>query len=100
MRQFAVVKKIILALCASFALGAAHADDAAAPIFTVQTSEGKAAKGRLRELRPEWSVRVGDGALVDGADILSVRQVGQSLPPRPVRTQLLLAGGDCFPVEK
>jgi NPCBM/NEW2 domain len=98
--QFAVVKKIILALCATLALGSARADDAAAPDFVVQTSDGKAAKGRLRELGPDWSVRLGDGALVDGAGVLSVRQVGRSLPSRPVRTQLLLAGGDCFPVDK
>lgn len=101
MRLFAVVKEIFLVLGALLALGgAAGADDAANAVFVIQTAEGRAIEGRVREVGPDWSVRLGDGALVDGADVLSVRQVGRPLPSKPSRTQLLLAGGDCFPVDK
>ena len=86
---------IVLALCASSPV---RADDA--PPFTVQTADGKAVAGRLLELGPDWSVRL-DGGRVDGADVLSVRRAGR-LPPLPAetQTQLLLAGGDCLPVDK
>jgi hypothetical protein len=99
MRQFAVPKKVSLILSALLACaGAVRAGDAAAPVFVVQTADGKAVEGRLRELEPDWSVRLGDDGRVDGADVLSVRRVGRPLPARPAKTQLLLAGGDCVPV--
>jgi NPCBM/NEW2 domain len=102
LRQFAVAKKIALTLGALLAsAGAAWADDAPVPFFVVRTADGKAVKGGLRELGPDWSVRLGDdGARVDGADVLSVRRVGRPLPARPVETQLILAGGDCVPVDR
>ncbi len=77
---------------------AVRADDA--PPFTVQAADGKSVAGRLLELGPDWTVRL-DGGRVDGADVLTVRRAGR-LPPLPPesQTQLLLAGGDCLPVEK
>ncbi len=74
-----------------------RADDA--PPFTVQTADGKAIEGHVLELGPDWSIRL-DGGRVDGPDVLTVRRAGR-LPPMPSesQTQLLLAGGDCLPVE-
>ena len=53
------------------------------PAFIVQPADGKAVEGPLRELGPDWSVRVGDGARVDGGDVLTVRRSGRPLPPLP-----------------
>ena len=99
MRQFAVAKESVLALAALLAFVAAvGADDATAPRFIVQAADGKTIEGHLRDLGPNWSIRLSDGSSINGADVLSVRQVGKPLPARPVGTQLILAGGDCFPV--
>jgi hypothetical protein len=100
MRQFAVPKKVYLILSVILACaGAVRADDAAAPMFTVQTVDGKAVKGHLADIGGNWNVTL-DSRVVVGDAVLSVRQVGKALPARPVRTQLLLAGGDCIPVDK
>jgi hypothetical protein len=100
MRQFAVAKKIFLSLCALLALsGAVWADDVAAPVFTVQTADGKAVNGRFADIGKTWTVTL-DSGVIEGDAVLSARQVGRPLPPRPVGTQLLLAGGDCIPVNK
>ena len=102
MRQLAVAKKIVWTLGALLAsAGAVRADDAPVPVFAVRTADGKTIEGRLRELGPDWSVRLGeDSAHMDGADVLSVRRISRPLPARSVETQLLLAGGDCVPVDR
>jgi hypothetical protein len=67
----------------------------------VQTAGGEPLRGRLHELRDDWSVRVGDGEgrLVPGRDVLAVRGAGVSLPPFPAEDHLLLANGDCIPFQ-
>ena len=87
-----------LILLALSGLPARAAD--APPSFAVQTAGGKTVEGRLRELGPDWSVRI-DDSRVDGADVLTVRRAGR-LPPLPAgtQTQLVLAGGDCLPADK
>ncbi len=74
----------------------AHADDAP-PVLVVRTADGKSVEGGLRELGPDWTIRVG-GASVDGADVLTLRRADRPLPPPSAEAQLLLAGGDSIPV--
>ena len=85
---------LALVLCAPLA----RADDAP-PSFVVRTADGQSAEGRLRQLGPDWSVRVGD-AVLDGRGVLTVRRAGRPLPPPSAEVQLLLAGGDSVPVVK
>jgi NPCBM/NEW2 domain len=100
-KQSLGTRRISLAIVTLLAVvGAVRADDAAAPAFVVQTADGKDIQGRLRELGPDWSIHLGDGALLEGAEVLSVRRVGRPLPARPIDAQLILAGGDCIPVDK
>ncbi len=99
MRQFAVAKKIALTLGIWLAMhGAVRADDAA-PIFTVHTVDGKDFTGRLAKIGPDWNITL-DTGVAQGNAVLSVRQIGRLLPARPMGAQLILAGGDCFPVDK
>jgi NPCBM/NEW2 domain len=77
-----------------------RAEVAGPPTFTVLAADGKSVQGALRELGPDWSIRVGDDARIDGGEVLTVRRAGLPLPPPPTRGQLLLAGGDAIPVEK
>jgi hypothetical protein len=101
MRLFTSIKKVLLACCAFLlAGGLIRAGDAVAPVFTLHTADGKPLEGSIRDLGPDWSLHLRSGAAVDGADWLSVRQVGKPLPARPARTQLILAGGDCFAVDQ
>ncbi len=77
--------------------GGVRADDA--PLFVMQTVDGKPVTGRLNDVGRDWTVTL-DSGVTEGDAVLSVRQVGKPLPPRPVGPQLILAGGDCFPVDK
>jgi hypothetical protein len=77
---------------------AAHAAEPAPPAFVVQAADGTRVEGPLRDFGPDWSVRVGDSARVDGGEVLTMRRAGRPLPPWPSEAQLLLAGGDCIPV--
>ena len=71
------------------------------PGFVARTADGADVKGELRELRPDWSVRLGDGdgGRVKGADLLGLRQDGRPLPPPPADGFLLLFNGDRIPAE-
>lgn len=80
--------------------GARTADEPAnPPIFAVRTARGGLVQGNWRHLDTDWSVRLGagEGTLVSGADVLSVRRVDVPLPPLPVEDHLLLANGDRVP---
>jgi hypothetical protein len=79
---------------------AAQADEAApAPVFAVRTAAGTVVQGAWRELKADWSVRVGegDGSRIAGDNVLSVRRAGAALPPLPIDDHLVLANGDRLP---
>ena len=80
--------------------GAATADEEPKPaVFTVQTAGGERVRGVWRELKPDWSVRLGegDGTPVAGDEVLTVRRANAPLPPFPAEDHLLLANGDRLP---
>jgi hypothetical protein len=80
--------------------GSLLAEEAAKPpVFAVRTASGPIINGTWRQLKSDWSVHLGDGdgTLVSGADVLSVRRVDVPLPPRPMEDHLILANGDCIP---
>ena len=56
-------------------------------------------RGVLRGLKTDWSVRLGegDGTVIPGGDVLTVRRPGVPLPPLPVEEHLILANGDRIP---
>jgi NPCBM/NEW2 domain-containing protein len=82
-----------------FAAPAHTGDEAKKPIFTVQTTRGDLVKGNWRQLKPDWSVRIGeaDGTLISGSQVLSVRRADGPLPPLPMENHLILANGDRIP---
>jgi hypothetical protein len=80
--------------------GAATADEGPkAPVFVVRTAAGEQVRGAWRELKADWSVRLGegDGTPVAGDDVLTVRRADVPLPPFPAEEHLLLANGDRLP---
>ncbi len=78
--------------------GGGRADEAdRPPAFAVHTAAGKDVRGPLRELKADWSVRVGD-EVVAGGDVLTVRRLGLPLPPLPADEHLVLANGDLVPM--
>lgn len=56
-------------------------------------------KGTWRELKSDWSVRLGegDGTRIAGANLLSVQRLDAPQPPLPMDYHLLLANGDRLP---
>jgi hypothetical protein len=89
----------VLALVSVVAVGADEA--APAPLFSVRTTRGTAVQGAWRELKADWSVRVGegDGSRIAGDNVLSVRRAGAPLPPLPDEDHLVLINGDRVPYE-
>ncbi len=80
--------------------GPATADETAKPpTFAVRTAGGTRVRGVCRELKTDWSVRLGegDGTLVSGDNLLTMRRADVALPPMPVDEHLLLANGDRIP---
>jgi hypothetical protein len=73
-----------------------------APLFAVESARAAVLKGMLRELRADWSVRVGDGegTRIAGAQLVSLRRLDVPLPPMPREDHLLLANGDCIPFQQ
>ncbi len=77
------------------------AAEAERSVFVVRTAEGADHRGTLRELKSDWSLRVGDGGegtLLAGADVVCARRQGVPLPPMPAGEHLVLANGDRLPV--
>jgi hypothetical protein len=77
------------------------------PLFVVHTAGGADHRGPVRELRADWSLRVGDkGAetVLAGPEVVSVRRLRVAvpplvpLPPLPDGEHLVLANGDRLPV--
>ncbi|HEY7315210.1 MAG TPA: NPCBM/NEW2 domain-containing protein [Gemmataceae bacterium] len=73
--------------------------EAKEPVFAVRTAAGTTLEGTWRELKRDWSVRVGEGegTPVSGNNVLAVRRKDAPLPPLPVYDHLLLANGDRLP---
>jgi hypothetical protein len=69
------------------------------PVFVARTASGGLVRGSWRELKTDWSVRLGegDGTPVAGAEVLTVRRADAPLPPFPIDDHLLLANGDRLP---
>ncbi len=82
-----------------FAVAARAEDEAKKPVFYVRTTRGDLVKGSWRQLKPDWSVRIGeaDGTLISGPQVLSVRRADVPLPPLPMENHLILANGDRIP---
>lgn len=78
---------------------AAADEEAKEPVFSVRTAAGTTLEGTWRELKPDWSVRVGEGegTPVAGNNVLAVRRKDAPLPPFPSDDHLLLANGDRLP---
>ncbi len=74
-------------------------DEAKTPQFTVKIADGSTLHGAWRQLKPDWSVRIGegDGNFVPGADMLSVRRVNGPLPAALLEDYLILVNGDRLP---
>ena len=86
----------ILCLLA-MAAGASAADpEPARPTVIVDTVSGKSLKGRLDELRADWSVRVGRER-VDVGEMIALRRQGVSRPPVPSGEHIVFANGDRLP---
>jgi hypothetical protein len=71
------------------------------PLFTLHAAGGVAGVGPLTKVGEDWSARLGgpNPALVQGADILSLRRAGVALPPYPESEQVILAGGERLPLD-
>jgi hypothetical protein len=85
------------------AAGPAEAGEAGKePVFAVRTGRGTTLEGTWRELKPDWSIRAGegDGTAVTGDNLLTVRRVDVPLPPLHADDHLLLANGDRLPYTK
>lgn len=67
------------------------------PIFVVRTASGTLAKGTWSALQSDWSVRLGDGTRIAGANVLSVQRLEVPLPAFPMDYHFLLANGDRVP---
>ena len=89
------IRYLPIILCALF-LVPAHAAD---PVFVVHTAAGNSLESSLRELGPDWSVRLEKGATVAAGDLLSLRRPGMGLPPMPSGPHLVLTNGDRIPAE-
>src|SRR5579859_4998318 len=88
-----------LLVAAPGAVRTQEAQEAKTPVFAVKTADGSSPRGAWRRLKPDWSVRIGegDGNFVSGADLLSVRRVNVPLPPAPLEDYLILVNGDRLP---
>jgi hypothetical protein len=81
-------------------IGSVRADASAKPlVFALRTASRPILEGTWSQLKSDWSVRLGqgDGTLVSGADVLSVRRGDVPLPPLPMEDHLILANGDRIP---
>jgi NPCBM/NEW2 domain len=68
------------------------------PVFVVSLADGMSLRGSLRELKPDWSLRVNDKALT-AHEVVGLRRGDGKRPPFPVDKHLILANGDRIPVD-
>jgi hypothetical protein len=100
--DFSTIVKLFVWILSSLVLPGplvAADEDAKPSVCTVQTATGAPVDGVLRELKPDWSVRLGegDGTSIPGRDVLALRRTGVPLPPLPADEHLILANGDRIP---
>jgi hypothetical protein len=89
----------VLALGALAAWLPARPDEGpAAAAFIAHTAAGKDLQGALKELKKDWSVRLGEHEVATGK-LVSLRRQGRRLPPFPEGDYLILANGDCVPFQ-
>jgi hypothetical protein len=71
------------------------------PVFTLHGAEGIAGKGPLRQIRDDWTVRLGGEkpVLLKGDDVVCLRREGADLPRHPLGPQAILSTGDRIPLE-
>jgi hypothetical protein len=86
-----------LALAGLAAYATARPEGDRAPAFLAHTAAGKDLTGPLKELKADWSVRLGDHEVGRG-ELVGLRRQGARLPPYPEGEHLVLANGDCVPV--
>jgi hypothetical protein len=86
----------LLALVLSAANFAVFAAEEPPPPFTAATAAGTPVRGALHELKPDWSLRVGDKVLAAN-DVVSLRRSSAKLPPLPSEQHVFLANGDRIP---
>lgn len=72
------------------------------PLFAVWSARGPVIQGPWRELKADWSVRIGtaSGTRIAGSQLVSLRQLDVPLPPPPTEDHLILANGDCIPFQQ
>jgi hypothetical protein len=73
------------------------AADPPPPTFTAATGAAPVG-GPLRELKADWSLRLGDKTLAAN-EFVALRRNDAKLPAFPVETHVILANGDRIPVE-
>jgi hypothetical protein len=66
------------------------------PVFVLNTAGGSTPTGPLSRLDADWSVQLAgpESGRIAGAEVVSLRQSGSSLPRYPVGEQVLFANGD------
>jgi hypothetical protein len=88
----------LLALCLSAACFALLAAEEPPPVFVAATADGAPVRGPLRELKADWSLRLGDKTLT-ASEVVSLRRADAKLPPLPSEQHVLLANGDRVPAQ-
>jgi hypothetical protein len=76
-------------------------DEGKQPTFVAHTAKGTDVRGPLRELKPDGSLRLGegDGTRLGAGEVLTLRCAGAHLPAPPVEDCLILVNGDCLPIQ-
>ena len=95
------VKGLFTGFVATLLVTFALADEAPpAPTFEVRADDGKAVRGPLRRLGPDWSVRLAaEGGTVEGAALLTLRRADAPRPDFPTGQHFILANGDRVPAK-
>jgi hypothetical protein len=95
-------RPVVLCVLCAFSLGVVARNSVAEePVFVAHTVGGTLKPGILVQLKDDWSLKVGRDRTTDVAagDLISLRRLGQRLPPPPDGAQLVLANGDRVPCE-
>ncbi len=71
-------------------------DSPPAPLFHLRTVDGLAGSGPIKRIADDWSVSLAGEKPIkaSGKEIVSLRRVGQAMPPWPMDEHLLFANGD------
>src|SRR5579871_2221 len=82
----------------SFCLLPSTCGISAEPTFVVNSTSAAPATGSVTRIGGDGNIVVQGGAstTIAGADLISLRQSGQKLPPPPAGSQVVFANGDCI----